>query len=635
MSWEGIVLLVLGGALVVIVTLHLRYRSQVDQWNSSVTTAISRILEEGDYSVRINSGVELCSEAEQVLNHLIESKAQVLQDIQGMVESVSGKEKCEALQKQNQWDLHALRAGVDLATDHAQNNMQLLHKVVSAIGASDFGMDLEDAAEHELADFVSDSMSAVEKMFEQISAVMNHVAHGNFSHRITMEAQGDLLELKEVINQSMAKIEHSIIFTTNNITRIGDGDFTSELEGSYSGQLAALKDAVNAMQRNLSHIVSKVRSAAHSVRLESEELTSGTHRLSSRTGQQASALEESAASMEQMNSTVQLNAQHAKNAEELSQVSRAEAVEGTAVVQRAVEAMSRINESSDKISEIIELIDGIAFQTNLLALNAAVEAARAGDHGRGFAVVAGEVRSLAQRSADAAKEIAALISETSDRISDGNALVNESGESLESIVESIGKVSVVAKEISSAAHEQGIGIEQVNRAITEIDQVNQQNSALVDETAETTSVLKEQATALASLMEIFALDETVHPKDLHRALSNETVVLDKARSAHLAWKGKIRGFLDGFIEMDINQAVSHHDCVLGKWLDSEGREKYKNFHEMSSLDDVHAKMHAVVKKVIELKKDGKKGEAEQEFLKISPYSKQVVEYIDELENDLL
>ncbi|MBT3196824.1 MAG: hypothetical protein HN344_03785 [Gammaproteobacteria bacterium] len=570
------------------------------------------------------------------LNQLFESKAEVISNVEKVMSCFSEQGCNEPPVEGSGRDLKALKEGVNHAADHAQKNIHLLHELVNAIGAADFGLQLGEEIEHELANSVRQSMSVVEQMFGQISELMAHVAKGDFSHRITMEAKGDLLNLKEVINQSMAQIERSVVSTTNGITRIGGGDFTQEVEGEFTGQLAALKDAVNAMQRNLTHTVSKVRAAAKSVHLESEELSIGTQSLSSRTSQQASALEESAASMEEMSSTVKLNSQYATNAETLSAASRKEAINGTEVVKRAVFAMNRINESSDKISEIIELIDGIAFQTNLLALNAAVEAARAGEHGRGFAVVAGEVRSLAQRSADAAKEIAALISETGERIGEGNALVNESGESLKAIEESIGKVATVAQEISSAANEQSIGVNQVNLAISEIDQVNQKNSVLVDDTAETTATLKEQAGALASLMEIFTLnDSAIKQGDPHRALTSETVVLDKARAAHLAWKGKIRGFLDGFVEMELSQAVSHHDCVLGKWLDSEGREKYQHFQEMTSLDEVHAKMHAVVRDVIRLKKEGEVESAEQEFLKISPYSTQVVGYIDQLENDLL
>ncbi|HIJ49186.1 MAG: hypothetical protein HN944_09330, partial [Gammaproteobacteria bacterium] len=242
---------------------------------------------------------------------------------------------------------------------------------------------------------------------------------------------------------------------------------------------------------------------AAGVKTSSVEVSNGSQDLASRTSQQAASLEETAASMEQIASTVNLNADNADLASKLADESVQHVVQGSEVISNAVEAMAGINESSSKISEIISLIDGIAFQTNLLALNAAVEAARAGDHGRGFAVVAGEVRSLAQRSADAAKDIKSLIEDSTTRIAEGGRLVGESGDSLDAIQVSIKKMNDIAREIALSAKEQTQGIAQVNTAVTQLDSVTQENAALVEETAAASEHLNHQADQLAQMVSFF------------------------------------------------------------------------------------------------------------------------------------
>jgi methyl-accepting chemotaxis protein len=257
----------------------------------------------------------------------------------------------------------------------------------------------------------------------------------------------------------------------------------------------------------LRRIVGEARTTSHTVNTAATEIAQGSGDLAQRTEEQASTLEQTASSMEELNSAVQQSAANAGQANQLAGAARTQAEQGGQVVDQAVTAMSAINQSSRKIADIIGVIDEIAFQTNLLALNAAVEAARAGEQGRGFAVVAGEVRKLAQRSADAAKEIKVLITDSVAKVEDGGKLVDRAGPTLREIMTSIKKVSDIVAEMAAAAREQASGIEQVNKAILQMDQVTQQNAALVEETASASQSMGDQAHELQNLMGFFTLDD--------------------------------------------------------------------------------------------------------------------------------
>ena len=260
------------------------------------------------------------------------------------------------------------------------------------------------------------------------------------------------------------------------------------------------------MRDSLSGIVGQVRSGAEGVSSASAEIAQGNHDLSARTEHQASALEQTAASMEELNATVKQNAETTKQANQLAQSASQVAVKGGQVVAQVVDTMKGINESSHKISDIISVIDGIAFQTNILALNAAVEAARAGEQGRGFAVVASEVRSLAGRSAAAAKEIKSLINASVERVTQGTTLVDQAGVTMTEVVSSIKRVTDLMGEISAVSNEQSLGVGQIGEAVQQMDQVTQQNAALVEEMAAAASSLKSQANELVETVAVFQLN---------------------------------------------------------------------------------------------------------------------------------
>jgi methyl-accepting chemotaxis protein len=294
--------------------------------------------------------------------------------------------------------------------------------------------------------------------------------------------------------------------------QIAAGDLTARIEIDSQDETGQLLTSLKAMNEGLAQIVGEVRNGADSIATATEQISAGNADLSQRTEEQASALEETASSMEELTSTVKQNADNAQQANQLAINASGVAVKGGDVINKVVRTMESITDSSRKISDIIGVIDGIAFQTNILALNAAVEAARAGEQGRGFAVVAAEVRSLAQRSAAAAKEIKTLIEDSVGKVQDGSRLVEEAGHTTQEIVTSIKRVTDIMAEISAASLEQSSGIEQVNTAITQMDDVTQQNAALVEQAAAAAESLEEQALQLVQVVTRFKLEESAQPQ---------------------------------------------------------------------------------------------------------------------------
>ena len=303
------------------------------------------------------------------------------------------------------------------------------------------------------------------------------------------------------------------------VRRVADGDLREVVVVDRQDEFGHLLAELHRMRRQLAELVGMVRSGSESVATASAEIAQGNQDLSQRTESQASALQETAASMEELGSTTRLNAEHARHASGMTQGASAVAKKDGAVVSDVVETMRSINESSRKIADIIAVIDGIAFQTNILALNAAVEAARAGEQGRGFAVVASEVRALAQRSATAAREIKALITESVDRVHAGTELVDAAGATMSELVDSVEKVDAIVTEISVASAQQSQGVNQIGEAVTSMDQVTQQNAALVEEMAAAAASLKQQAQKLVSACSVFQL-----PQDAGASLTGNNLL---------------------------------------------------------------------------------------------------------------
>lgn len=337
-----------------------------------------------------------------------------------------------------------------------------------------------------------------------INRLISEASQGNLRERLNEQGlEGFMATLSQSINGLLDQVVKPVRETSAVVKALAEGDLTRTITAEYSGEFAGLKDSVNASVTNLQGMIQELNEAASNIGTAASEISAGNTDLSQRTEEQASSLEETASSMEEMTSTVKQNADNARDASKLAEAAREQAEKGGGVVKTAVSAMAEINSSSKKIADIIGVIDEIAFQTNILALNAAVEAARAGEQGRGFAVVAAEVRNLAQRSAGAAKEIKSLINDSVEKVEEGSRLVTTSGQSLEQIVTSVKQVSDIVAEIAAASQEQSIGIEQVNKAIMQLEQVTQQNAALVEQAAASSEAMSDQARGLNGLIGFF------------------------------------------------------------------------------------------------------------------------------------
>ena len=357
---------------------------------------------------------------------------------------------------------------------------------------------------------ITDTMAAIKNNLAAINGEIKRLgsaaAAGDFSQRGDEQRfEHDFNAMVRALNNMMQVSDDNLNEVSRLLQALADGDLTVKLSGDAQGVFARMREDANSTVAQLAGIVSGIQQSADSINLAAGEIATGNADLSRRTEMQAANLEETAASMEELTSTVRQNAESARQANQLAIGAAGVASRGGQVVEEVVTTMGQIQQSSRRIADIISVIDGIAFQTNILALNAAVEAARAGEQGRGFAVVAAEVRTLAQRSAGAAKEIKSLIEDSVERVDEGSQLVQQAGTTMDEIVTAVKRVTDIMAEISAASQEQSAGIEQVNQTVMQMDETTQQNAALVEEATAAARAMEEQASLLDEAVAVFQL----------------------------------------------------------------------------------------------------------------------------------
>ncbi len=479
----------------------------------AVQETTANVLQSGDFSIRntVSSNDEV-GKTSEAINKLLDQISLALKDANQTVHAISQGDFTHRITGSYNGDLDALKTGINSSTEAISSVMNHLSEAMLAMKEGNYNTQINvgnsKGSYKAMLENAQQAFSETNLVISEINHVMMEMQQGKFDAQVQIEANGDLNILKTHINESLQSLNSAIKDISQVVTALSSGDLTQTIVNQYQGDLLLLKDATNQSINRLSGIVSEAVQSGVVVNNEANSLSQDATVLSEKVQQQAAAIEETSATMEEMNAAVQNNTENALQASEVVEKVQTESEQASEVMNRTIEAMNSIQASSNEIADIVTLIDSIAFQTNLLALNAAVEAARAGEHGRGFAVVAGEVRALAQKSADAAKDIKTLIDSSVQRIGQGTKLASESGDVIREITQSINDVAEMIHQINSASQEQAEGVSQVHQAISDIDSATQANASLVDKTTMSANNMRQQASDLNKNMSFFKTNLT-------------------------------------------------------------------------------------------------------------------------------
>jgi len=595
-----------------------------------------QIVETGELKHRITVyGNDELARTSKSVNLLLDDISGAVFGVNGVLKDIAKGNFDNRVESELKGDFLAMKNEVNTSVDQISGVVSILEKTAQNFRTGVLQVYKDDSTELEgkFSDVLYDLDRSAVRMksnVESIAETLKHLAHGDFSARSEADARGDFIPLKESLNITLNDLESFVDEVAKVQSSISEGDLTHTVEGIYAGKMAVLKDSLNSSVTNTAVMVAKVEAIAQSVVTGVEGLARGNSDISNRVQEQAAALEETSASMEEMTSTVRNNADNAVQAKDKTLDARKQLETGLDTMARALSSMEQMSEANRKINEITTLIDGIAFQTNLLALNAAVEAARAGEHGRGFAVVAGEVRNLAGKSAEAAGEIKHLI-ENSVKISQESGLyVRQTSDALGEINISMDEVSVMVTEISGTSEEQARGVEQVNSAINSMDEMTQGNANVVQSAAESSKALLGDADILKEQVSKFTIDPVVSQRTAKLIHSETASQFEKMIEAHMAWKGKIRAFVEGVdIGVGYDVATDHTACILGKWYYSDG-QAFMHLPLMTQLGDEHMQMHQGIKTVMDAKSIDDVDLVEKGLAAVDQQSEKVVALLNQL-----
>ena len=467
---------------------------------------------------------------------------------------------------------------------------------------------------------------------ENIMSIVSEASKGMLSGRIDLKGlTGFEKKLASLVNELLGSFSVTTQSLNKLLSSMSDGDMTQRINGDFIGELLAMKAAANNALTNIEITLSQVKMGAESLGTMSKQVSIASLDLANRTQQQAAAVEETAASLEELTASVESSNEHTNTANLLVHSAAEEAGSGIEVMNSTLSAMKGITELSRQIGEITGVIDSIAFQTNLLALNAAVEAARAGEHGRGFAVVAGEVRSLAQKSASAAKDISVLINSTTQEIEGGTQLVEKTNVVFQEMVVKIQKVEDLVKTVASTATEQHKGLEQINLAMNHLDQATQENAALVEELSSTAENMQEATAQQVGFIGRFK----VNPESANTVVvaGGASIMFSEAKMNHNSWLTKLEQLLAGLsTDLDTHSARDENECLLGKWLNTEGQQ-YLHLDSMKKLMELHKTFHSMVGQTIDAHEANNKTLSDKEHEQLLAISEEIISLIAQVDQE--
>lgn len=470
----------------------------------NMKTVVNNISQNGDFSKRIPVvSQDEVGEAAEAINEMVDTLQKAISESNSVMNAVAMGDFSKRITGQHKGDLETLKEAVNQSTQSVEFIMKEILKIVHALSEGDFSSKMDEGVEPRIRNEVESSLGMMSAVISNVNEVLEDMANGNYSTRVTVEASGELKLMADSVNSRVVQTDQALGEISDVVTALADGDLSKRVKSNFAGRFGDVSKALNGSMDNLAKLISDTTNGVHNLTNNVDQIYQGSQDLNDRTQRQAASLEETTATMDQIMFAVKQTTDNAQSANQLASSARSQADDGAGIMRSTIESMGDIKDASHRIEEIISLIDSIAFQTNLLALNAAVEAARAGEHGRGFAVVAGEVRNLAGKSADAARDIKGLIENAVSAVDQGTERAERSDEALQDIIESIRKVSDIVADISNASGEQAHSITQVGQAIGEIDTVTQQNAALVEESSAASETMKTEASTLANLVTKF------------------------------------------------------------------------------------------------------------------------------------